>query len=157
MDDGEISMLDDTDKKILSASSMGVDITETYSPDRVARVARKFGLVPGSSMDLTNGWDYERDDHKRLARKMVGDEAPYLFIGSPPCTCFSVLQELNKAVHGNNPEWLEKFARETEKAIEHVEFCSALYTYQIQQGRHVLHEHHWTARSSKLKCVLTSC
>ena len=32
MDGGEIGMLDETNKKILSASIMGVDITEIYSP-----------------------------------------------------------------------------------------------------------------------------
>ena len=109
MDDTSIDMLDDVDKKILSASILGVDITEVYSPERVARVAKKFGIVSGSSMDLTNGWDFEREDHKRLAWKRVRGEAPYLPIGSPPCTCFSVLQELNKAVHGSKLGWTEKF------------------------------------------------
>ena len=41
---------------------------------------------------------------------------------------------------------------DTSKAIKHVEFCCALYKYQIQQGRHFLHEHPWTARSWKLPC-----
>ena len=56
MDDASIGMLNDVDRKILSAFILGVDITEVYSPERVARVAKKFGLVSGSSMDLTNGW-----------------------------------------------------------------------------------------------------
>ena len=64
MDDTATDMLDDVDKKTLSASILGVDITEVYSPERVARVVKKFGLVSGSSMDLTNGWDFEREDHK---------------------------------------------------------------------------------------------
>ena len=76
MDDRNLDMLDDTDKKILSAAIMGVDITEIYSPERVAKVAKKFGLVSGSSMDLTNGWDFDREDHKRLAWKRVREEAP---------------------------------------------------------------------------------
>jgi len=59
MDDGDIGMLNEIDRKILSSSIMGVDITEIYSPERVAQVARKFGLVSGSSMDLTNGWDFQ--------------------------------------------------------------------------------------------------
>ena len=41
MDDGDIGMLNETDRKILSACSMGVDITEIYSPERVAKVAKK--------------------------------------------------------------------------------------------------------------------
>ena len=75
MDHGEIGKLDDTDRKILSATIMGVDFMEIYAPERAARVAKKFGLVSGSSIDLTNGWDFERDDHKRLARKRAR-EAP---------------------------------------------------------------------------------
>ena len=63
MDDAPIDLLDDVDKKILSASILGVDITEVYSPKRVGRVAKTFGRVSGSSMDLTNGWDFERGDH----------------------------------------------------------------------------------------------
>ena len=105
MDDTSIDMLDDVDKKILSASILGVDIIEVCSPERVARVAEKFGLVSGSSMDLANGWDFSREDHKRLASKRVREEAPYLLIGSPPCTYLSVLHELNKAVHGSKPGW----------------------------------------------------
>ena len=104
-------------------------------------------------MDLTNGWNFDRDDHKKLAWKRVKEDAPYLLIGSPPCTYFSVLQELNKAVHGKKPGWQQKFDIEGEKAIKHVEFCCALYKFQIQSGRHLLHEHPWTARSWKLKCV----
>ncbi len=70
MDEGDTGMLNVIDRKILSSSIMGVDITEIYSPERVAQVARQFGLVSGSSMDLTNGWDFNLDDHKRLAGKM---------------------------------------------------------------------------------------
>ena len=76
MEDASIDLLDDTDKKIFSASILGVDNTELYSPERVARVAKKFGFVSGSSMDLTNGWDFEREDYKRLAWRRVREEAP---------------------------------------------------------------------------------
>ena len=117
MDDRCIDILDDIDKKILSAAIMGVDITFIYFPERVAKVAKNFGLVSGSSMDLTNGWNFDREDHKRLAWKRVREEAPYLLMGSPPCTYFSVLQELHKAVHGKKPGWQDKFDREIEKAI----------------------------------------
>ena len=70
--------------KILSAAIMGVEITEIYSPERVANVAKKFGLVSRSSMDLTNGWDFDREDHKGLAWKRVREEAPYLLIWPHP-------------------------------------------------------------------------
>ena len=123
MDDGGINGLDEIDRKILSAAIMNVDITEVYSPERVARVERKFEPVAGSSMDLTNGWDFNREDHRRQAWNKIRDEAPYLLIGFPPCTHFSMLQELNKAVHRNKPGWREKFEAEKNKAIKHIEFC----------------------------------
>ena len=41
MDDRSFDMLDDIDRKIFSAAIMGVNITEIYSPERVAKVAKK--------------------------------------------------------------------------------------------------------------------
>ena len=90
-------------RKIRAAAIMGVEITEVFSPKRVAQVAKRFGLTAGSSMDLTNGWDFNRDDHKRQACAKVKEEAPVLLIGSPPCTYVSVLQELHKRCTGINP------------------------------------------------------
>ena len=55
-DDVTIDGLNLEDRRILSSVILGVDITEVFSPARVAQVARKFGLTPGSSMDLTGGW-----------------------------------------------------------------------------------------------------
>ena len=103
-------------------------------------------------MNKTNGWDFEREDRKRLAWKTMREDAPYLLIGSPPCTHIGVLQELNKAVHGDKPGWTDKFDMETKKAILHVEVCCALSKFQIVQGTDFLHEHPWTARSWKLPC-----
>ena len=54
-------------------------------------------------------------------------------------------------MHADKTGWQEKFDIETGKAIKHVEFCCALYMYQVQQGRHFLHP--WTARSWKVPIV----
>ena len=45
------------DNHIIASAILGVDITEVYSPERVNEVAKRQDLVPGSSLDLTNGWD----------------------------------------------------------------------------------------------------
>ena len=72
----------------------------------------------------------------------------------PPCTYFSMLQELNVAVHGHKPEWMARFDAEKRKAKIHVEFCCTLYQEQLRQGRHdFLHEHPWSARSWGLPCI----
>ena len=66
-----IGMMDEDDKRILTAAISGVDITEIYSPVRVAAVAAKFGLTPGTSFDLTNGWDFSKDSHRTEAWKLI--------------------------------------------------------------------------------------
>ena len=96
----EIGSLDrakekDIDKHIISSAILGVDITEVYSPEGVNDVARRHGLIAGSSLDLTNGWDSTKPEHRRAAWKKIKAEDPYLNIGSPPCTLFRLLQELN--------------------------------------------------------------
>ena len=42
---------------------------------------------------------------------------------------------------------------EKEKAKKHVEFCCSLYKYQLDQGRHFVHEHPWSARWWGLPCA----
>ena len=124
--DLEISSLNIIDRKIIAAAILGVDITEVYSPERVAQVARKYGLTAGTSMDLTTGRDFNREDHKDAACKQVQNEEPYLLIGSPPCTHVSVLQELNKWLSRHNQEWLDRSELSRQTAIRHVEFCCKL-------------------------------
>ena len=130
LEDKTLHGLNEVDTKILSAAILGVDVTEVYSPERVARVAKRFGLTTGSSMDLTNGCDFSRDDHKRQVWSKIREEAPRLLMRfPPPCSYLSVLQELNKAVHGDKLGWQEKLEIETGKAIKHVEFCCALFLH----------------------------
>ena len=127
--DFDLGSMDLVDRKIVAAAILGVDITEVYSPERVAQVAKRYGLTAGTSMDLTTGWDFNREDHKISAWKTIKEEAPYMLIGSPPCTYFSMVQELNIAVHGDKPEWMAKFTAEKEKAKKHVAFCCKLYEH----------------------------
>ena len=148
-----LQVMTEEDKKIVASVILGVDITEVYSPERIAKVARDFGLKPGSSMDLTTGWDFTRSDHRRAAWKKVEEEDPYLLVGSPPCTWFSVLMELNVHVNRHNPAWQKKYEMEKAKAIQHVNFCCSLYERQLRRGKHFLHEHPWSARSWRLPKV----
>ena len=142
------------DRKIITATILGVDITEVYSPERIAKVAKRYGLVAGSSMDLTTGFDFTKESDKQLAWRRIKEEAPFVLIGSPPCTYFSVRQELNIATSKHKPGWMENVKAEREKAKQHVTFCCSLYRYQIDHGRLFVHEqrlfvheHPWSARS----------
>ena len=112
---------------------------EIYSPPRVAEVCHKYGLEPGESLDLKSGWDLSNRSEQNRARALVRARAPNLIICSPPCTKFSNLQNLNKAING--PEWQEKFKDELELAKRHVRFCVELMREQLAAGRHFLFEH----------------
>ena len=76
-----LDSMTEIDRKILATAILGGDVTEGYSPERVAKVAAKFGLRAGSSFDLTNGWDFNIAEHRRKAWSKVKDESPYLLIG----------------------------------------------------------------------------
>ena len=73
-----------------------VDVMEVYSPERVASYCKEFGLAPGSSLDLSNGFDFDTHQDRQRACEIVHRDIPLLIIGSPPCTYFSMLNELNK-------------------------------------------------------------
>ena len=36
------------------------DVCEVFSPERVAAVCRRMGLVPGESMDIKSGYDFDK-------------------------------------------------------------------------------------------------
>ena len=68
-------------------------------------------------------------------------------IRSPPCTYFSMLQELSKFNMRHDERWLARFNDNLIKAIDHIKFCIKLYFRQMEAGRYWLHEHPWSAKS----------
>ena len=139
----------------------GVDVAEVYSQPRIVQEAalRTYDgtrLVPGWSLDLTlcdpsTGEPWNLADLKVQARvrKLVVETKPFLLIGSPPCTMFSSLQNLNKG-KADKDEWSKRM-KEAEK---HLAFCMELYRLQIQGRRFFLHEHPHNATSWKMKEVV---
>ena len=63
-----------------------VDITEVFSPPRVAMQGMQIGLTAGSSMDLLTGWNFELKSDRDRAIRQIDEEKPMFVIGSPPCT-----------------------------------------------------------------------
>ena len=53
-----------------------VDLVEAYSPPRVPKEAMKYGLRPGDSWDLTEGWDFRLAAHREAALKYQNDKQP---------------------------------------------------------------------------------
>lgn len=135
----------------------GADVAEVYSQPRIAQeaTARSYDgtrLVPGWSLDLTREdpetgrpWNLADKKVQRKVQAMVRETEPFMLIGSPPCTMFSTLMNLNK---GQMKE--EEYKRMMKEAKEHVKFCITLYKTQLKHGRFFLHEHPHQASSWKM-------
>ena len=112
-----------------------VDVVEVYSPPRVSKTAEKHGLKAGEAMDLLTGWDFTLERHRRAAIDYVNRVKPLLIIGSPECTMFSSLQNLNKK------NWSKIEEEKLVEAKRHIKFVVELYKIQVKEGRYFLHEH----------------
>ena len=126
-------------------------VIELYSPPRVTNeIHGKCGrfLQTGSTFDLRPGrdgksWDLSKPEVRAKVRRQISREKPYLVIGSPPCTDFSLLQ-INWNFHRMQPEEVK---RRMIEARLHLSFCAEIYEQQLKSGRHFLHEHPATAAS----------
>ena len=98
-------------------------------------------------MDLLTGWDFDKESDRKAAIKYVKEVKPWLVIGSPMCTMFSQLMNLN---WNKSKERDDKMRDMLGRAIRHVEFMIVIYRMQIDGGRYFLHEHPLSATSWKL-------
>ena len=69
--DQMLDAFDVIDRRILASIIMSVDVTEVFSPARVNKLVAKFGLTPGASLDLANGWDFSLAADRNRAWKFV--------------------------------------------------------------------------------------
>ena len=137
----------------------GPDVVEIYSKLRIAQEAglqKRFKMKPGWSLDLTLDdpltgklWDLRKSEVRRRLREFVRTTKPFMLIGSPPCTAFSILQNLRR--QDRDPV---RMAQELEDAKQHIRFCIELYMEQIRGGRCFLHEHPENATSWKMPEVV---
>ena len=129
-------------------------VGEVYSPPRVTARSSQFGVKPHFALDLTvddddgKPWDFSVPAKREKAKALVKLLKPYFLVGSPPCTAFSQLMNLNYANMSQ-----QQISDMLTNAIAHVEFSCELYQIQIDEGRYFLHEAPDTATSWKLECV----
>ena len=122
---------------------VSVDVAELYSPPRVTAEAQKFGLKTGEAMDILTGWDFTKDEHKRMAKEYIDKYKPRLIVGSPMCAMFSALQNLTP--------WSEEKQQRWREDRKHLQFVGELYKQQVKEGRWFLHIHPASATSWSLK------
>ena len=125
-----------------------VDVSEVYSEPGVAKEAPRFGLKPGSSMDIRTvdhdgrPWDFSQPVMRERARRRIKEEDPFVLIGSPMCTLFSQMMRVNWARMTTE----EKTLRLAD-ARAHLSFVCELYLSQHRRGRYYVHEHPLQATS----------
>ena len=113
-----------------------IEVAEADRPPTASEMARKMGLRAGWILDITTvdhdgrAWDInEAEMRNRAARQLLKDE-PLLLIGSPMCTGFRVMNNLN--YRKMCPEEVE---RRMEYGKRQLEFCAKLYTTQWRAGQ----------------------
>ena len=101
------------------------DLAEIYSPPRVVKEANGMGMKGGISLDFSapdpDGyiWDFGRHECRQKAFALIRESRPYMIIGSPECTPFSTIQNLNM----RTPEGKEKVEKSRSEGEKHLEFC----------------------------------
>ena len=105
-----------------------------------------------SAVDPDDGkpWDFNDPEKRRKALKKVFTERSLLLIGSPMCSSFSRLQNLNWG--RMDPEEVERVKSYGRK---HFRFACKLYSMQKELNLYFLHEHPAGAKSWEEPCVTT--
>ena len=142
---------DKMDRKMLAMVLNDIDVAEVDSPPRVVQMAVRIGLIGGRSMDLKTEWDFSFRANRRRAIEAILHDDPWIIGGSPPCTMFSLLQQLNVHKFGHLSEWKKAFDEKKRVAEEHMRFCVQLYRLQVSRGRYFVHEHPGGATSWDLQ------
>lgn len=127
-------------------------VTEVYSPPRVTKMAERLKMMPGMALDLTgtdeegNAWDFNVEEMREKAERIVRERKALLLIGSPMCSAFSALQSINFAKMEK-----EDVDRVVEYGMRHLEFAMKLYRIQMENGLYFLHEHPNNAKVGERK------
>ena len=130
-------------------------IVELYSPPRSTKIAERYGISSNGSFDITimdpddnMPWDLNKKEKRDKVRHIIKTCRPTLVIGSPMCTAFSSLQNMNKSKQHS-----EERKKAMKEAVMHMKFACEIYEMQIEDGRYFLHEHPLRATSWQLECI----
>ena len=112
-------------------------VMEVFSPPRLVPVAAQMGLKATISLDLTTGWDCNKDEDKKKCIALVKKHQPHLLLVCPPCTFFSIMHQ-NCCASKMDPAKLEAQGVEARGYLDYgMELCEE----QWRGGRKFLFEH----------------
>ncbi len=90
----------------LNGKEARITVCEIFSPPRITAAAKRLphlDILPGFALGLatTDGkgevWDYDLAAKRQQAREPIDKEKPYMIVGSPTCTAYSIMQNLNES------------------------------------------------------------
>jgi site-specific DNA-cytosine methylase len=138
----------DSIKEMKDADGSVYDTAEIFSPARTSRRANERGLRGGFSLDLNfvdkvtgRKWDLSNPADQEKCKRLIARTKPRVLTVSPPCTLFSLLQNLSGGV---------KDMEAMKKAIEMINFGVEMCLLQLKANRHFVFEHPASATSWKL-------
>lgn len=128
-------------------------IAEICNPKRFGKHADYFGLRAGQAFDLELGWNLLDRKQQSYVRSYILTEKPGLVVLSPPCTKFSMLQNLSYPKWCGDPIKFRKHLTELRQAKELLRFCVEICELCRQIGITFLFEHPWSASSWSERCL----
>ena len=128
-------------------------VAEVCNPGRFSGSTDAFGLRAGQSFDLELGWDLLQPSQQRAVKEYIRTERPGLTVISPPCTWFSMLQNLNWPRWSESKEAFDLHILELRKAKKLLRFCAEICQLCIDLQLSFLFEHPWSASSWQEPCV----
>ncbi|MCR9103517.1 MAG: hypothetical protein NXI25_26465, partial [bacterium] len=134
------------------ASLGALDVLEVFSPQRVTKELKRFGMRDGAAVDLeemkpdgSERWNLDRPEDQKEVLEMIQVEEPWLLTSSPPCTTFSPLRNVS---NGKRDPGVVQEEEELGKA--RMRTAMKCCKQQREQGAFYLHEHPKPSTSWKM-------
>ncbi len=124
-------------------------VAEAYSPPRMVLAAKRMGLRPGWSLDLSEvdestgqPWDLSTAAAQKRAMSKQKEDEPAMLVVCPPCGPFSSWMNVN---FSSKPT--EEVREILWNAMRHLTFAVEMCIEQAKNGRFFLFEHPYQATS----------
>ena len=108
-------------------------VSEVFNPNRFKKESHKQGLNHGKAFDITLGTDLLRSQDRNDVRHYVKTNQPGLVVVSPPCTLYTLLQNLNQRYLDTPEKIREHMKRVAEAQVLMrfaIEICRMVASYQ---------------------------
>ncbi|CAK9020221.1 Copia protein [Durusdinium trenchii] len=139
---GQDRALSKASKKAIVKNMKALTVAEVFSPPRVAVVAEELGHRSGGPYDLQTGYDLSSSTDRMKCMKELRQADPDVLIICPPCSPFSLLQELNRGRTAESA-WKLRLA----EGKQHLAYGMKLYEWQVRRGKWAIFEHPATSRA----------